>query len=211
MRIKITLFVFLIACVSPVFAQRYAEDYVINRGAKPNRHVEMIYGVAAGTAFPKMSDKQDLIDINNKAGYEFGMMWGVKLGGLEVVPEIWYSHANTDLRIKSTDETYYLVSHDIEMPIIFAIPVSFLRFNVGPTFSLMNQSHIEVAGESIDFGRTKSTAGYLIGVSALIREHFIVDFRFTGRFVSNSQEWFEEQTHYDYRYYSFGLHAGYRF
>lgn len=200
--------------VSSSMAQQYAEDYIIRKGMKPTRHVEMVYGVVAGVMLPQLNEKSDNIDIENKAGYGFGMMWGVKLGGIEFVPEFWYMHSNTTLNKSGKSTEYELVSHDIEVPLIFAIPVgkSGLRFNVGPTFSLMNNSKLKEEGEDYtDFGRTKSTAGYLIGASLTLYEHLILDFRYTGRYIATDVPWFSGDDIYEYRYYSFGLNVGYRF
>ncbi len=214
MKLKYIITAIMLVAVTAVSAQRYAEDFVIHKGAKQSNHVDMVYGVMAGVILPKLSDKQDKLAIDNKAGYGIGMMWGVDFGGVELVPEFWYAHSNTTLNVIGESKSYDLVSHSIEVPVIFALPIaeSGLRFNVGPTFALMSNSKLECEGEEeIDFGRTKSTAGYLIGLSLTLYERLILDCRFTGRYVSTEKEWHNSGESYDYRYYDFAINVGYRF
>ncbi len=215
MRLRLTILTLLLAVTSSaVVAQQYAEDYVISKGTKQSRQVDMIYGVMTGVILPKLSDKQDKLSIDNKAGYGIGMMWGVDLGGLEIVPEFWYTHSNTTLNVVGESDSYDLVGHSIEVPIVFSIPFaeSGLRFNVGPTFALMSNTKLKEAGEEdIDFGRTKSTAGYLIGLSLTLYERLILDCRFTGRYVSTDTQWYNSDESYSYRYYDFAVNVGYRF
>ncbi len=216
MKLKYLILALLIAATTSLSAQQYAEDYIIHKGGAPRHHnkVEMVYGVLGGVILPQLSEKGDDIDVSNKAGYGFGMMWGLKFGGIEFVPEIWYTHANTTLNKSGNDNKYDLVSHDIEVPLIFSIPVgeSGLRFNVGPTFSMLNNSKLKEDGKDYtDFGRTKSTSGYLIGASLTLFEHLILDFRYTGRYIATDVPWFSGDDIYRYRYYNFGFNVGYRF
>lgn len=215
MKLKFLLSAMVLATVTSLSAQQYSEDYVIHKNAVDKDHqTQMIYGVMAGVSIPVMSDKQSVVDISNTAGYEIGMMWGVDLGGINIVPEIWYQHDKTDLKNNSNGVEGELVSHSIEVPILFGVEFGPMRFNFGPSFSLMSNSKILVAGEEeADFGRVKSTAGYLFGLSAVLMEHLILDFRYTGRFVSTSNAWYEgyDGTEHDYRYYSFGVNLGYKF
>ncbi len=217
MRLKYIITALLLAAVTTLSAQQYSEDYIIKKSPKQSSNIEMVYGVLAGVVLPKLSDKQDKLSISNKAGYGFAMMWGVDLGTIEVVPEIWYTHSNTDLAVINTTDRYELVSNTIEIPVIFSLPIaeSGLRFNVGPTFALMSNSKLtdtsDPTAEQIDFGRTKSTAGYLIGMSLTLFERLILDCRFTGRYVSTEKPWHTGSESYDYRYYDFAVNVGYRF
>lgn len=215
MKVKITLLALLLGFCLPLSAQIYAEDYIIQKDiiAKSSR-AQMIYGVMAGVTMPKLSDKQDALDISNATGFQLGMMWGVGLGALEIVPEIWYQHENTKLTEVCYDEKYSMVSNNIEVPILFVMRFAdWFRFNIGPSFSLMNSTKIvaDDDGDSIDFGRTRSAAGYTVGLSATLSERYIIDLRYTGRFVSADTEWHTGANSYEYRYYNMAFSVGYRF
>ncbi|MFI3259606.1 MAG: outer membrane beta-barrel protein [Rikenellaceae bacterium] len=188
------------------------DDYVISK-RPAGQKIDMIYGVVAGLTLPKMSDRAKSLDITNTMGFAVGLKYGVDLGGLEIVPEVWYQHDRTSIYNK--DKGYFgdLYSNSIEVPILFSMEL-FKNFsvNVGPSFSLMSNSKIESDDiDDVDFGRVKSTVGYLFGFSYTFFEHYIVDLRYTGRFVSSDVEWFKGDESYDYRYYSFGVNIGYRF
>ncbi|MFR9628128.1 MAG: outer membrane beta-barrel protein [Rikenellaceae bacterium] len=212
---KITLLALLLGLCLPISAQIYAEDYILEKNNVPaGQRLQMIYGVMAGVNVPVMSDKQDIVDISNTAGYQIGMMWGLDFGGLEVVPEIWYQHSKANISHSNRDEGGELVSRSVEVPIIMAMSLGdIIRFNVGPSFSVMNENDYQKDGDDDveEFGRMKSGAGYVAGISATISERFIVDFRYSGRFVSLDSEWYRGTSEHSYRYYNFSFNVGYRF
>lgn len=193
-------------------AQIYTEDYVKKSPGElygPKSH--MVYGVMAGVLVPRMSDKQNKLDINNVAGYHLGFMWGIDMGKLEIVPEFWYEHNKSDVTRTTSNDKGDLVTHSLEIPVVFAIELGPVRLNFGPSFSLMSSSKFKESGkDDIDFGRTKSAAGYLCGASVLLKEHFILDLRYSGRFVSSSEISVGGDEH-EYRYYSYSFNVGYRF
>ncbi len=214
MKIKITLLALLLGVCFSASAQIYSEDYIINRGGVHDSKVNSVFGVVAGVNMPVMSDKQDIVDITNTAGYQFGMMWGLDMGALEIVPEIWYQHSKSDMHHKDYDQAGQLINSGIEVPIIFAMNFfDGFRLNLGPSLSLVNNSKYRPAdgGEDVEFGRTKSTMGYVVGLSATFMKHFILDARYTGRFVSVESDWHNGYSEHDYRYYNYSFNVGYRF
>lgn len=221
MKVKLTLLALSLMLGLNASAQQYSEDYIVQKGnVQRGQRVDMIYGVMAGITVPRLSDKNNVLEVKNTTGYQAGIMWGVDLGGLEIVPEIWYQHDKSQIRSTSSTNSGELVSNSIEVPIIFAMQWGPIRINVGPTFSLMSNSQFNITEsetiepQTLDFGRTKSTVGYSVGLSTLIAEHLILDARYIGRFVSTSKAWYDgynEVEHYKYRYYGFTFNVGYRF
>ncbi len=206
----------LLMCATTLSAQQYKQDYVISKGAPASAtRTAMVYGVMGGVTLPRMTDKSEVIDITNTAGYSVGLMWGLDLGGLSIIPELWYQHDNTQVEHTSRNVEGDLITHSIEMPVVFGMKLGPIRLNVGPSFSLMSSSKIRVDGEEdVDFGKFKSTAGYLVGLSSLLWDHVVLDLRYTGRFVTTSTPWYDTSgtdEAYEYRYYSFGFNIGYRF
>lgn len=207
-------------------AQIYAEDYNLNNTHNITRGgIGMVYSVMAGVTMPRLTDKADELDITNPAGYQIGFSGGISFGGLEILPEIWYQHDKSKIgnmpishNTSGKGTTSYdedsgtMTSNSIEVPIIFAMKLGPVRFNVGPSFSLLNscKSRFDDEDFTYDFGRTRSTVGYVAGVSTVLYQHFIVDFRYTGRFVSVSNYSTDYEEH-DYRFYSLSFNVGYRF
>lgn len=219
MRNKITLLILLLGLCLPISAQIYTDDYDLVEIKENVTHAGpkygMIYGVMAGVNVPVMSDKQNVVDIDNTAGYQVGIMWGIDMGALEIVPEIWYQHSKSKVYHNNYDSEGDLVSNSIEMPIVVAMNFAkIMRFNLGPSFSLMSNAEYRPidsnAGVS-DFGQIKSTVGYVVGLSATITERFIIDARYTGRFVSVDSEWHSGASEHEYRYYNYSFNIGYRF
>lgn len=215
MKIKFALLALLLGVCVSASAQIYKEDYIINKdNSLKEPKVNMIYGLMAGVNVPVMSDKNDVVEIDNTAGYQLGMMWGVDMGALEIVPEIWYQHNKSNIYHSTYKEEGHLISNGIEVPIIFAMSFGdIVRLNLGPSFSLMSDAkYRSVDGdEEEDFGRYKSTAGYVVGVSVTLSKRFIFDARYSGRFVSTESTWHSASSEHDYRFYSYSFNLGYRF
>ncbi len=213
---KILFTLIVIASCSPLWAQHYTEDYVIDARMKGSRTSDlgMVYGLMVGANIPLLTDKIDVADVSQAAGFQIGARWGVDLGGLEIVPEIWYMHDKMHVESKSTNSTGDLVTNSLEFPIVFGIGLGqYVRFDVGPSFSLMsNNKYYDDDGSDVeDFGSFKSTFGYLIGFSTTIAEHYVVDLRYSGRFVSTELAHPHGGEESDYRYYNICINFGYRF
>ncbi len=214
-RISLVIVTLLLATTT-LSAQQYAEDYVIstkNMGGR-NTEVEMVYGVMVGTNIPIMREKSHTIKNEAAAGFMGGIRWGVDLGGFEIVPELWYMQDRAELYNPNNDNRGTLKSHSFELPIVFGISITEgLRFNIAPSFALASNAKIEIDDDDeYDFGSFKSTFGYFVGMSYTAWEHWVLDLRYNGRFVSADNQWpTNDDVDYTYRYYGFSITAGYRF
>ncbi|MFI3304074.1 MAG: hypothetical protein SNF68_01130 [Rikenellaceae bacterium] len=213
MRLKFIAAVILVVLCTSASAQLYKEDYVISKdrgGYKPN--MRTFCGVMAGVSVPILADKAKELEIENNVGYNIGMMWGMDFGSVEITPEIWYQHYKINVYDPDTTSGGDIINNSIEMPIIVALKFGNIRFNFGPSLSLMSSSKIDAkSDESIDFGNIKSTGGYIVGLSLTLIDHVIIDARYTGRFVSTKNEWYNGGGEHEYRYSSCGVNVGYRF
>ncbi len=198
-------------CVS---AQQYKEDYKIDKGrSRSKSDVNMIYGIAAGYMLPYI-DVEGGVDASSKKGYRYGIMWGIDLGRIEIVPELWYSEFSADFDGDDKLGKTSLKNKSIEVPIIFSIdlPLSRLRLNVGPSFSLMCDNDLTSNnGSKTEFGRIKSGTGYVVGVSSTYFGHLLLDMRFTGRFGSSTNEWPTGSSEYNIKCYDLSMSIGYKF
>ncbi len=175
----------------------------------------MITTLSVGASMPTYSEKGGSLDITNSFGWGAGFSWGVDLGAVEILPEIWFRQSYYDLYNSGVKESYDVVANTIEVPIIGAIKIGALRLNLGPVLSLMdNNNGTSTNGKSsVELGRTRSAAGYLVGLSGVIASHIVVDLRFVGSFASVDGVWYDSkyEAYYKYSYRSFNLNVGYRF
>ncbi len=200
----------LLMCATTLSAQQYKQDYVISKGAPASAtRTAMVYGVMGGVTLPRMTDKSEVIDITHTAGYSVGLMWGLDLGSVEFVPEIWYRHSNSDLEASGDD--YSLKNNTLEVPLLCALKMGCLRLNFGPSFSLLSNGTLERGNKSYEFGRVRSTVGYVVGLSAVLVEHVVLDVRYNGHFVPLDVAWYSGDDLYTYSYRSVGFNVGYRF
>ncbi len=181
--------------------------------SKSTSKVGTVYGFMAGVNFPSLNEKHNNLEIENITGFGIGMMMGFSFGYFDLIPELWYSQNKSEIEMSSTRDRNELKSKDIEIPIIVSIPFApRMKFNIGPTFSVMNNSSLIVNGvEEIDFGRTKSSVGYVIGLSVMATDKIFVDVRYTGRYSSVDQQWYDGDETYHFQYYNIGLNLGCRF
>ncbi|MFI3278090.1 MAG: hypothetical protein SNH13_01345 [Rikenellaceae bacterium] len=216
MKIKILLISLLSLCVMGASAQRNKEDYKIDKSAKSRSsksNLDMIYGVSVGYMIPYI-DIDGGIDTSIKKGYKYGIMWGIDLGLIEIVPELWYSNFEVDLDGSGSISGMTLKNKSIEIPIIFSLdlPLSRTRLNVGPSFSVMcDNDLVSKSGTKTEFGRIKNNIGYVVGVSSTFFGHILVDTRFTGRFGSSTNELPTGSSQYNIKCYDLSLSVGYKF
>ncbi len=205
------------ATTSQAVAQQYRQDYTINKRAHQRSSapkVDMIYGVMAGVVLPNLRVEGNSADIDNKAGFKVGMMWGLDWGAIEFVPEIWYSTNNMAFNDdKYTGNSGDITNNSIDVPLVLALNLwEGVRINLGPTLSLMCDNNVSTTdGDNFDFGRIKQGVGFMGGISATLFEHMLLDVRYTGRFSSNTNVWNNGGDEYDIKCYDISVSVGYKF
>ncbi len=214
MKIKYLLsFLLLFTALPSLYSQNHKpqEHYGISYEPYLNRQrTKMVFGLGAGAVFPIMSVRGGDVDMSSKAGYKLGMMFGVDFGGIEIVPELWYSGCGMSVKV-GDDPKLDISNRSLDMPIMVGIRLAKpLRLNLGPTFALMcNNKVTEEDGSETEFGSVKSSVGYVIGFSYDIVSGLFLDFRYGGRFAARSNEWSKEP--FDVWTYTLDLTAGFRF
>lgn len=84
-----------------------------------------------------------------------------------------------------------------------------MRFNVGPVLSLAGTGRYSNGEEKIEFGRLRTTLGYVASVGVNISDSVVVDARFTGN-VGRTDNYFEG-LEFSSSSYWVGLNIGYLF
>ncbi len=182
--------------------------------AQESPRISMVYGVMGGVVLPQLSEKSGDVEVSNGAGFQAGAMWGVKLRSVEFVPELWYTYSRCN--ISGVEHKGRLATSSVELPVLIAVPLgSIFRVNVGPTFTLMCDSKLSNStGNDIDFGRLRSTAGWVVGASATLWGNIIIDTRFCGYFKTHTNVWSENAAsamEYTFSHQTISMSIGYRF
>ncbi len=173
--------------------------------------VSMVYGVLAGVGLPRISETTDQLTISNGMGFHAGAMMGVKLKSIEFMSELWYNYNRATLDSADGSLKGRLGTKSVEMPLLVQIPVaSIFRINFGPVLTLMcNSSLSNSSGKDVEFGRIRSTAGWVIGGSATIWGNIILDARFNGYFKSHGV--MQDGSEYIFSQQCISFNIGYRF
>ncbi len=216
MRLKIIITTLLVISTVSLWAQQYREDYVFDRGSSAKYSENPLFtAIVAGVSLPTYTEKSGDLEFSKSMGWGMGLVWGIDVGALEIVPEIWFRQNSYTMYNNVTRKTLSVVGNGVELPIMAAIKMGLMRLNLGVALSLMdnNMAHIEGKTDQIEIGRMRSTAGYLVGVSGIVAKRVVVDLRCTGSFASVGSAWYDASNDviYDYGYYAFSLNVGYRF
>ena len=82
-------------------------------------------------------------------------------------------------------------SNVLEIPVLFSYRgLGRMRLNLGPQFSLGGTARYQLPSEKIEFGRLRSTVGYVVGLGVDISDHLLLEARYTGSFA-RSLNYFE--------------------
>ncbi|MFI3328326.1 MAG: outer membrane beta-barrel protein [Rikenellaceae bacterium] len=184
---------------------------VVEVQVNESQRISIIYGVLAGISMPMLSERNDKLSFSNGMGFQVGAMMGVKFKSIEIVPELWYSYGRNTLKSAEDGLEGRLATTSVEIPLLVSVPIgSIFRINVGPTLSLMSRSTLtDNLGDVHDYGRVRSTAGWVVGASGTLWGNIILDARFTGFFKTNSVAQSGET--YSFSQQNISVNLGYRF
>lgn len=184
LKIAIAMFVAFVCGVAECHAQRF-EEYIYS--GRSHRRMEM--GISIGGAY-LMTSIPEAINAEPKLGVRAALqmtyLWQ-ECVGLQM--EIGYLYN----KIKAGAENNQLdvKSNVVEIPVLFSYRAwGRMRFNLGPQFSLGGTSRYDHPQERIEFGRLRSTVGYVAGVGVDLSDHLMVEARYTGNF-SKTANYFE--------------------
>ncbi len=201
MRVKSLLALLLMATIAiPTVAQN-----------RKMSGVDMVYGVAGGVVFPVLDVRGAEVELSNNIGYKLGIQWGVDFGVLDIVPELWYSSFDMDFNMDGSAGAQ-MKNISLDMPILVGIKVGRpVKLRFGPTLSLMCNNDITFDnGEALEYGRIKSSVGYVVGASYKVFRSLFIDFRYTGHFTATNNEW-EDGSSHSVMMYTLDLTAGFKF
>lgn len=169
------------------------------------------WGVLGGLNFSDYSSKDKSFDVNNKLGFQAGISIAVNFGFLAIQPEILF--ARQTFKVGRADLGDVKVkSNSIDVPLLLSVRVlKPLRINVGPVFTVMNDCKYKWGNDLIDFGRTRPTVGYTLGLGLVLGRNFLIDCRYNGQFTSKKTYYTEDAVRVDLKSYSVAVSVGYVF
>lgn len=173
---------FMGCCATYLCAQQY--DYsAYARSAylnKPRSAVEM--GLMAGAAY--MHTSSSAIDLTPNAigvrgALSMSICWD-EAYAFQMELAYIYNEMEASLGGFSAD----VKSNVMEIPLLFSYrALGPVRLNVGPVLSIGGTARYEVGIEKVEFGRMRSTLGYMVGAAVSLTPHLLLDARFVGNFA----------------------------
>lgn len=129
-------------------------------------------------------------------GYHFGAFARIKVLGIYIQPELYFSSVSSDLTIEEIvptagqDIDVSLIQNQIlsqtynklDMPILVGLKLGPLRVNAGPvaTFIVNNKSEMQEMITDYETALTKATFGYQAGLGLDLLKKVTIDIRYEG-------------------------------
>ncbi|MBQ8470466.1 MAG: porin family protein [Alistipes sp.] len=142
------------------------------------------WGLIAGVNMADFELKGTKFELENKLGWQVGMMASIPLGSIMTLdPQLIYVHQTLDLSNPNFKETGELTCSSIDLPLGLGFKVAGpLRLFFGPVFTLMNESDGSFGKEELDYSGLRTTFSYMLGAEVRLFDHLRVDVRYNGQF-----------------------------
>ncbi|MBR4995086.1 MAG: outer membrane beta-barrel protein [Alistipes sp.] len=207
-RLFLTIFSVVVCCVAEVSAQQidyYGGDIGRYR-TRPRSSVEM--GIMAGASY--MSSSASAVGL---APHSFGIRGGLSMSlcwSEEYALQMELAYLYNEIEATKGSFATDVESNIMEIPLLFSYRgLGPVRLNVGPVLSLAGTARYDAGSERVEFGRVRSTIGYVAGVGVELSRHLLLDARFVGNFAAPSN--YFEGAEFSSPYYWVVLSLGYMF
>lgn len=168
----------LLIAQSGVAQINYMADMVSGK-KKPIR-----WGIMAGLNATNFSLKGTKFEVEDKPGWQVGMMASISLGKRWTLdPQFLYVRQTLDLKHVDRREKGDLTCSSIDIPIGVGYKVlGPLRLFAGPVFTIMDESEVDFSPSRVDVAGLRTTLSYLMGAEVRLFDHLRVDVRYNGQF-----------------------------
>ncbi|MBO5685169.1 MAG: PorT family protein [Alistipes sp.] len=142
------------------------------------------WGVMAGLNVADFSLQGTKFELENKPGWQVGMMASIALGKRWTLdPQFLYVRHKLDLKQPAYPQTGDLTSSSIDVPIGVGYKLfGPLRLFAGPVFTLMNETDGDFRGIELDSSGLRTTLSYMVGAEVRLFNRLRVDVRYNGAF-----------------------------
>lgn len=155
-------------------------------GEQPRSRTQM--GLMAGASY--MFSSADVVDLQPTLGVRLALF----------MSRTWYDAVAVQMEVAylynkiEADKRVDVKSNVVEVPILFSYRgLGPMRFSLGPQFSIAGTARYDSltgVGERIEFGRLRSSVGYVASVGVELSRSLLVEARYTGNFAK-SENYFE--------------------
>lgn len=218
---KYTLaFVLLLTAAGPgAYAQTMTADELFPEDARRRRtRLRTEWNLYAGATFADWSSDVAAMKFDPKVGYHVGFDMALLFSHrIALVPELRFTHTSVNI----TGTAGYVArvkSNGIDFPLMFEYRIlrGRLRFQAGPSFTLMDSNSYSYRGDDMEGLRLRPTVTYVLGVRGVLGRRVSVGARFNGQFNRTEQVIGRHAGDVDYESYRLGSYrlsvsVGYRF
>lgn len=145
------------------------------------------WGVTAGLNASDYSFSDGRTDIDNKLGWQLGLMSSIDIAFLSIEPQFLFLHQTLRYENLERGEGAKLRSNSIDVPVLVAFDVlGPLRLFAGPVFTVMNRTGggkgSFTAGDGLNLSGLRSACSYTAGVELRLLKHYRAELRYNGQF-----------------------------
>ena len=157
-------------------------NYMADMATKKKKPIR--WGVMAGLNVADFSLQGTNFELENKPGWQVGMMASIALGKRWTLdPQFLYVRHKLDLQQPASPQTGDLTSSSIDVPIGVGYKLfGPLRLFAGPVFTLMNETDGDFRGIELDSSGLRTTLSYMVGAEVRLFNRLRVDVRYNGAF-----------------------------
>lgn len=174
------------------------------------------WGLMAGLNAPDYSFHDNRADIENKLGWQLGLMTSLDFARFSIEPQLLYMQQSFRYANVGEERSATLRSRSVDLPVLVAFDVlGPVRLFAGPVVTLMNKSKGGAAAfdhaEGFRLSSLRSTCSYTLGVELRFLKHFRADLRYNGQFKAKKQVLMPDGLEGRMRSHAVSLNVGYFF
>ena len=180
--------------------------------AQPGKPLPIDIAIVGGMNVPSFSTDDQGADIQNKMGWQVGVLTSIKVHGiLNIEPQLMYQHQG--FRLRTGEESRHIRSNTLQLPITLSVGLGrVVRLYTGPVFTLLDRSRQKSGGDLLDFDRVHSTVGYTLGIRLHPLRHLLFDVRYNGQFSDRDHiKQRNEEVVNNLKHFNVGISVGYLF
>lgn len=151
------------------------------------RTPQIRWGVTAGLNASDYSFGDSRSDIDNKLGWQAGLMSSIDIAFLSIEPQFLFLHQSLRYDNLEQGARATIRSNSIDVPVLVAFNLlGPLRLCAGPVFTLMNKTSggkgAFASGDGLNLSGLRSTCSYTAGVELRLLKHYRAELRYNGQF-----------------------------
>lgn len=174
------------------------------------------WGILGGVNASDYSFRDNRADIENKLGWQLGLMTSLDFARFSIEPQVIYVHQSFRYANVGQEQSATLKSRSIDLPILAAFDVlGPVRLFAGPVVTVMNKCRggggVFESSEGFSLSSLRSTCSYTLGIELRFLKHFRADLRYNGQFKAKNHVLMPDGLEGKMRQHSVSFNVGYFF